>query len=182
MAEVSLWNCSQSQVIVLETHWWLVRNGSGNGLVPSGNQPLPQPMMIYCWLDPWEQTSVKFESKYKHPHSRKYIWKFAEWQSFCSEVNVLIDYHILFFQALGILEKIGLKRIMNYMSEKDDTLSTASANLLKNILNSITDIENIKVEREKYETARLADSSCKLRPFTFIADKIGESTFAFCWG
>ena len=27
-----------------------------------GAKPLPEPMLAYCQLDPWEQTSVKFES------------------------------------------------------------------------------------------------------------------------
>ena len=26
-------------------HWWSVNIGSGNGLVPSGNKPLPEPML-----------------------------------------------------------------------------------------------------------------------------------------
>ena len=28
-------------------------------------KPLPRPMLTYCQLDPWEPTSVKFESKYE---------------------------------------------------------------------------------------------------------------------
>ena len=38
-----LWNCPQ--VIVTGPHWWKVNIGSGNGLVPSGNKPLPEPML-----------------------------------------------------------------------------------------------------------------------------------------
>ena len=34
-------------------------------------KPLPEPMLSYCQLHPWERTSVKFESKYKTFHSRK---------------------------------------------------------------------------------------------------------------
>ena len=33
-----------------------------------GAKPLPEPMPVYCWLDPYEQTSVKFELKYKPFH------------------------------------------------------------------------------------------------------------------
>ena len=33
-----------------------------------GAKPLPEPLPTYCQLDPWEHTSVKFESK--HFHSR----------------------------------------------------------------------------------------------------------------
>ena len=28
-----------------------------------GAKPLPKPMLIYCQLGPWQQTTVKFESK-----------------------------------------------------------------------------------------------------------------------
>ena len=37
-----LWNCLNMNVTGL--HWWSVNFGSGNGLVPSGNKPLPEPM------------------------------------------------------------------------------------------------------------------------------------------
>ena len=31
-----------------------------NGLSPGDDaKPLPEPMLEYCWLDPWEQTSMK---------------------------------------------------------------------------------------------------------------------------
>ena len=40
-----------------------------------GAKPLPEPMFNNCHLDPKEQTSVKFKSKYKTFHPRKYIWK-----------------------------------------------------------------------------------------------------------
>ena len=40
-----------------------------------GTKPLPEPMQTFCQLKPWEQTSVKFKSKYKTFHSRKCIWK-----------------------------------------------------------------------------------------------------------
>ena len=40
-----------------------------------GAKPLSEPTLGYCHLDTWEQTSVKFNSKFKHFHSRKCIWK-----------------------------------------------------------------------------------------------------------
>ena len=39
-----------------------------------GAKPLYEPMLSYCQLNPLEQTSVKFESKFKHFHPRKRIW------------------------------------------------------------------------------------------------------------
>ena len=43
-----------------------------------GVQPLCKPMLVYCQLNPWEQTSVKSSVKSKHKtfHSRKCIWKY----------------------------------------------------------------------------------------------------------
>ena len=38
-------------------------------------KPLSEPRLEYFKLDPWEQTSVKFQSKFKHFHWRKYVWK-----------------------------------------------------------------------------------------------------------
>ena len=38
-----LWNCPNMNVTGL--CWWSVNIGSGNGLVPSGNKPLPEPML-----------------------------------------------------------------------------------------------------------------------------------------
>ena len=40
-----------------------------------GTKPLSGPMLEYCLLYPWEQTSVEFQSEFKHFHSRKCIWK-----------------------------------------------------------------------------------------------------------
>ena len=52
-------------------------------------KPLSQPMLEYCWLDLWEQTSVKSYSKLIHLHSRKCIWKcrLPKWLPFCSGVS-----------------------------------------------------------------------------------------------
>ena len=45
-----LWNCSNMNVTRL--HWW-VNIGSGNGLVPSGNKPLPEPMLTQISVAIW---------------------------------------------------------------------------------------------------------------------------------
>ena len=42
-----------------------------------GAKPLSEPMLGYWQYDSQEQTSVKFESKYKTFHSRKCIWKYC---------------------------------------------------------------------------------------------------------
>ena len=45
----------------------------------TGDKPLSEPMLTYCQFDPWEQTSAKFESKYKRFHWWKCIWKCLMW-------------------------------------------------------------------------------------------------------
>ena len=48
-------------------------------------KPLPEPMLLYCQLDSWEQVSGKFELKFYHFHTRKCIWKclLPKWRPFC---------------------------------------------------------------------------------------------------
>ena len=40
-------------VSVTEPSWWYVNIGSGNGLVPSGNKPLAEPMSINIFVAVW---------------------------------------------------------------------------------------------------------------------------------
>ena len=40
----------------------------------TGAKPLSEPKLEYCQLDPSEQYSVKYQSKFIHFHSRKCIW------------------------------------------------------------------------------------------------------------
>ena len=51
-----------------------------------GAKPLPEPMLVYCQLDSWEQISVEFKSDFYHFTSRKFIWncRLPKWQPFCS--------------------------------------------------------------------------------------------------
>ena len=46
-----LWNCPNMNVTGL--HWWSVNIDSGNGLVPSGNKPLPEPMLTQISVTIW---------------------------------------------------------------------------------------------------------------------------------
>ena len=46
-----LWNCPQMTVTAL--HWWSLNIGSGNGLVPSGNKPLSEPMLTQISAAIW---------------------------------------------------------------------------------------------------------------------------------
>ena len=46
-----LWNCPQMNVN--GPYWWWVNIGSGHGLVPSGNKPLPEPMLTQIYVAIW---------------------------------------------------------------------------------------------------------------------------------
>ena len=56
-----------------------MRQWSGSALVQVmacclfGTKPLPEPMLVYCHLDSWEHTSVKFESELYHFHSKNAV-------------------------------------------------------------------------------------------------------------
>ena len=63
-------------------------------------------MLGYCELDPKEQTSVKFQSKYKTFYARKCIWdqKALEMAAILSKGDELIrPYMNLFLSNLSIL-------------------------------------------------------------------------------
>ena len=47
-----------------------------NSLRLFGNNPLSEPMMVYCQLDPKEHITMKFYFKLKSFHSRTCIWKY----------------------------------------------------------------------------------------------------------
>ena len=58
-------------------HWW-----SRSTLVEviacqASPKPLSEPMLTYCQLDPWEQTSLKFESKHTNFLSKRMYMKMS---------------------------------------------------------------------------------------------------------
>ena len=50
-----------------------------------GDKPSPEPMLVHCQLDSWQQISVKFKSEFYHFHWRKCIWNchLPIWRPFC---------------------------------------------------------------------------------------------------
>jgi len=68
-----------------------------------------------------------------------------------------------------------LKKLCGIISYDHEELSTSAAHLMRKIIESVTDINSIKAEHEKYEAKRKADPAAKMRPFPFIWEKIGAS-------
>ena len=57
-------------------------------------KPLPEPVVTYCQLDPQEHISMKYNLKFKHFHSWKYVcsglsvlthWGQVKWQTLCRQ-------------------------------------------------------------------------------------------------
>ena len=70
-----MWNFSQMNA--REQLWWQVNIDSGNGLVPSGNKPLPDPMLTQIYVTIWchQATMNYFQSKKKKLfHKLEIMW------------------------------------------------------------------------------------------------------------
>ena len=64
--------CNCYQVNDTTTHWSLVNIGSGNGLVPSGNKPLPEPVLTQISATIWRHRAPKGLSNYGLMSSKYY--------------------------------------------------------------------------------------------------------------
>ena len=68
-----------------------MRQWSGSAMVQvmawrrTVHKALPEPMLVNCQSDSWEQISVKFESELFYFHWRKLIWKWhlPKWRPCC---------------------------------------------------------------------------------------------------
>ena len=70
-----------------------------------GVKPLPEPMLIYCQLDPWQKTSLKFESKYEiFIHENAFETVSAKGRPFCPGEMSLI-FFTKFTQAICLREQ-----------------------------------------------------------------------------
>ena len=66
----------QSLVSATGPYWWAVSIGSGNGLVPSGNKPLPDPMLTQTYFATRPQcvTNTEKTSLTSFVWTRKHIY------------------------------------------------------------------------------------------------------------
>ena len=78
-----------------------MRQWTGSGLFQVmacrlfGAKPLPEPILVYCYLDSWEQISMKFEFEFYNIYSRKCIPDCCRprCQPFCPGGDELIDHN-----------------------------------------------------------------------------------------
>ena len=110
------------------THWGrgthicvskLTITGSGNGLSPGRRQAIIWTNDRNCWLDPWEQTSVKSESKFIRFHSGKCIWKcrLENGDPFYLGLNVLSKSYfcVLSYTMACMIKLKGTKSLVNWL-------------------------------------------------------------------
>ena len=50
---LQIFSWSYLQMIAMGPYWWLISSGSGNGLVPSGNKSLPEPISTQFHATIW---------------------------------------------------------------------------------------------------------------------------------
>ena len=55
----------------------------------AGAKPLSEPMLDYCYLDHWDQTSVKILSEIYTIFKKMHLKMSAKWQPFCLNLNLL---------------------------------------------------------------------------------------------
>ena len=93
-----MWNCPQMNVV--EPLWWKVNNISGNGFMPSGNKPLPEPMLtqIYVVIT-WANDDSNLRCHMASPATMRWsymmytYWKLVylleDWPLMCRELSYL---------------------------------------------------------------------------------------------
>lgn len=93
------------------------------------------------------------------------------------QLNMLVC--VTLHQSMAILDHLSMRKILLYIGSASDQISTAMAYVLQNIINAISNLENIKKEREKHEAKRKAEPAARMRPFPFCFEKIGRFCFNF---
>ena len=59
--EIDGWGISSEIALIfmsLGLHWWSVNIGSGNGLLPDRNKPLPEPMSTQIFVAKWRHEAT----------------------------------------------------------------------------------------------------------------------------
>ena len=95
------------------THWGRVNYaifGWDNGL---GDNPLSEPMIVRCQLDPREHISMTFYLRFKGFHSRKCIGtcRLQKWRPSCLGLNVLINVYRLLLTPVSVPSLIPQMRV-----------------------------------------------------------------------
>ena len=84
----------------MESHWWSINIGLGNGLVPSGNKPLPKPKLTEFYDD---HVHDKLSTIIFHCYS-PFTWtcKFVKHMSFSPDVQVKVKKLKLHYKTMAM--------------------------------------------------------------------------------
>ena len=72
-----------------------------------------------------------------------------------------------------------MKRLMIYIGLHNEEVSTATTHILQNIIKTVTNVDEVRKEREKYEAERVKNPAARMRAWPFLSDKIGESMIVY---
>ena len=85
--------------------WWLVEFGAGNGLLPSGNKPLPEPILAQIYVTIWHHYN-ELMSVCTFPYVKIFdtgyslLWHFRKY-SYCQKLTLLHFHYYHFSLAFG---------------------------------------------------------------------------------
>ncbi len=66
-----------------------------------------------------------------------------------------------------------MKRLMIYIGINNEEVSTATMHVVQNVIKTMTDVDDVRKEREKYEAERIKNPAARMRAWAFLSDKIG---------
>ena len=106
-----LWNFLQ--VILFGPHWWQVNIGSGNGLVPSGNKPLPEPMLTQIYVTIWLHQATMSQDICSHNDDE--VWILFLYTPMLKKVNTACHLFINHWPGL-ILKVLTQEECLEYIN------------------------------------------------------------------
>ena len=97
-------------MVVTGPYWCQFNNGSGNGLVPSGNKPLPKPMLSHIYVAIWGnelicldcRTSSEIETRYLTFHDHERQWPHIWIRYMCIDITTFWCLFIIFIKSLKL--------------------------------------------------------------------------------
>ena len=126
----------------------VVNIGSGNGLLPQGTRPLPEPMLTYHQWDPVSFTWVQFHRKCSGYVSLIWVWKWlntaasVKGQSVkyhhmlkCKDDHWLLDHHWRHWRLLmTAFQVLILIKLLSLVANRVVNLTTSAAANDKNFV------------------------------------------------
>ena len=137
-----------------------------------GAKPLPEPMLAYCKLHPWEQISVKIETEFYQFHSRKCIWncRLPKWWPFCPAGDELTHWGRVTHICVSKISIIGSDNGLSPGRRQAIIWTNAGILLIGPLGTNFSEIL-IGIQTFSFRKMHLKVSSAKWRPFCLGLDE-----------